>query len=245
MTKYPQILEDIAEFLRNNSIQAANDHDEGRRNSQTDEDHVVALLQERFGSDIIVKEPKPRWWYDFIVIDGDKGYPVNFKSSATLAQTKKCRPDNAGQKIGMLYSLTDIPFEKTQVKGNLAFKLKGVPGTFGDDKFNELLISNKGDAQRDYFYLVMNKVDTSEILLIGLRDLVIADTPRNSSYNLPYQVDWRDNRSINHRTFKQAWAHVGGRYQNNVRARIEVLSSGGLLDETFDVEDNDDHLIGF
>lgn len=221
----PQILQEIASFLSHACCVASAEHDEGRRNSQLDEDTVIALLQAEFGEDVIVREPKVRWWYDFAVIHDGNFYPVNYKSTKILATQGGARPDNAGQKLGMLYALTTIDTVEVEMDGKPGYKLLDVPASLGEDKFQHLLLNNAGDAERDYYYLVQNKVDTSEVLIVGLRDTVIADTPRNSAYNLPFQVDWRDNRDTDTRTFAEAWDHIVGRYRNNVQALVSMVDT--------------------
>lgn len=251
---YPQILQDVVNFIKSVNYTASNKFTEGRRNSQQDEDNILELLQNHFGSDVIIGQPsqgkRSIFWYDFIVKDPSTGnhYPVNLKSTMLLA--KPGIPDNAGQKIGMLYALTTIPFVWETRKG--VPRLRPSSGVvrradrLGDDEFERLLFEYKGDAKRDYYYIVMNKEDTSDTILVPLRDC-IAYAGRNACVNLPFQINWGLNRNQPERTFREAWNHlVVDVYKKNVEIRIQMLSSGPLLSAEYDQDDSEGNsILGF
>jgi hypothetical protein len=220
---YPMILRLIRRYISKLNFTCCVNHKEGRRNSQDDEDKIITELERFFnrkGKKRIISS-RNRWWYDFLVVDNKTGrvYPVNFKST-----TMQSRPDNTGQKVGMLYGLTSIRFTR-EMSGHLTIPQLNVKGEIGWDTFDNLLVKNKGDGERDYYYVVLNKENTSTVLLVGLRDMVISNQTRNSAQNLPFQTNWTNNLHVNVRHFNDAWKHVVEQYKKNVECLVKIHST--------------------
>ena len=199
---YPKVLEEIRDFIAKTDFSISEQKD-GRIGSVDDEATIISLLIDA-GFD--VEEMPPRFWYDMKVNDGDTWYPVNIKSTA--GYHKKNR-DNAGSKQGMLYAFTDVEESELEIP-----RMK-------ESFFNSTLATRKKDMNRTYYYLVINKQDTSEVLLTDIKALTISDsTISTARFNLPFQVNWVENHIPVNRSFDEGFKHVVGQYQKAVRARM-------------------------
>ncbi len=97
MTKY---LENIISYLKNNPVMLNNENDDGRLNSATNEDLVIAKLFLKFSN---IEKPKIRSWYDFS-IKGEETIYINIK----ISDLDNNAADNCSSKLGMGYALSGI-----------------------------------------------------------------------------------------------------------------------------------------
>jgi hypothetical protein len=195
----PQILIDIQSFVSKQSLELYMGHSDGRANSLTDEDIIIKSLVEEFGDIIVV--PPPRYWYDFAVSIDNKFYPVNVKT--TTMKT----PDNVSAKLPLLWSFTDLDSETIE-------NGKGISKNKNAIKY---LIDNKGNLNRDYYFLVVNKTDTSDVIINGLKGLsVLSPNPSNP----PFQVRWDKNRIYNKKSFDKSYSLVMGTWKSAIQKKF-------------------------
>lgn len=172
------ILDEIASKVASRHVAMNNEDDDGRINSKLSEANVLeaveAIVKDMNGVEYVAA-PKARWWFDFALMTDAEGLiPVNVKiSTFTLA-------DNVSSKIGMLYSLT----------GKLPEEL-GIGQAVGWKKIAEVLSEHMTPNDKDYYCLVVNKNDTSDAFVVGLKSA--KELVPNGS-NLPFQCLWSDNR---------------------------------------------------
>jgi hypothetical protein len=190
----PRVLTDIANFLKEKKIEISeNVEGEGRGGSLKDEGSIKrALLENEIFKDLIIDEPA-RKFGDMIVLDYDKTtrYPVNIKTS--IGST-----DNCFSKAGTVYAFTDIP--DTEIPKQMNFK-----------KMNDLIKSRgKNIPNRDYWFLCVDKTDSSNVLVRGAKQInnwVVNINPSNI-----LQVNWAKEKMLppKQRTYDEAFEVIMG-----------------------------------
>lgn len=168
----PIIFNRVIGYLKSNKIVLHKNHADGRLNSCHDENIIVKLLKKRFN--III--PNCRMWYDIILIDGDNKYPINIKT--TTMNTS----DNIGNFATVVWAYTnyDMTLESICTNGNMSTVF-----------IDSILNKDYNKSNRDYYFLVINKDDTSDIIINSMRGLSTITPNMN---NLPFQVKWKLNR---------------------------------------------------
>tara|TARA_R100001510_G_C7576064_1_gene150738 strand:+ start:89 stop:682 length:594 start_codon:yes stop_codon:yes gene_type:complete len=187
---FPTKLIEATEYLNTLTIAVSENHEDGRVNSIDDEDTIIDLLVEKYGDNI--EKPKARCWWDVKIF----GHPLNIKSSNFKSG------DNFSSKLALLYALTDIPEE--EIKAN-SWK-----------SFQEKLKEHKGENNRDYYIIVLSKVD-GKVYLQSLKSLRKINSNGN---NLPFQVNWGNNTEPVERTYLQAYDFLIECYKESVRKKI-------------------------
>ena len=187
---FPRELVEAVEYLNTLIIAISENHEDGRVNSIDDEDTIIDLLIERYGDN--VEKPKARCWWDLKLF----GYPINIKSSNFKSG------DNFSSKLALLYALTDIP--EGEIKAN-SWK-----------SFQEKLKEHKGENNRDYYIIVLSKLD-GKVYLQSLKSLRKINSNGN---NLPFQVNWGNNTEPVERTYLQAYDFLIECYKESVRKKI-------------------------
>ena len=180
LKQLPLIMYIIKNYLKLQAFQFSTQNDDGRINSCIDEDEVIKLLVEKFGEKI--KKPEKRHWYDILVHDHMYGWlPINIKSTTTITS------DNTGNLAMCVFAYTneilDIHRDKSYANGKMS-----------DILFNKL--KNKKyntNNKKDYYFIVLNKTDASDIIVNSVKGLTIL-TPNIN--NLPFQVCWDKNRTF-------------------------------------------------
>lgn len=180
LKQLPLIMYKIKKYLKSQEIDFSTKNEDGRINSSIDEDEVIKLLIKKFREKI--KKPKIRMWYDILAFDYMYGWiPINIKITTTLTS------DNTGNLTMCVYSYTneilDIHRDKTYENGVMSDVL------FDKLKNKKYNTNNK----RDYYFIVLNKTDTSDIIVNSVKGLTIL-TPNIN--NLPFQVCWNKNRTF-------------------------------------------------
>ena len=178
LKQLPLIMYKIKKYLKLQAFQFSTQNEDGRINSCIDEDEVIKLLIEKFGEKI--KKPKIRMWYDILAFDYMYGWvPINIKTTTTITS------DNTGNLAMCVYAYTneilDIHRDKSYENGKMS-----------DILFNKL--KNKKyntNNKKDYYFIVLNKTDASDIIVNSVKGLTIL-TPNIN--NLPFQVNWSKNR---------------------------------------------------
>lgn len=183
LKRLPLIMYKIQKHLKTTVFKCSKTNKDGRINSCKDENIIIKILVKNFG-DKKIKIPGIRMWYDILVYDYIYGWiPINIKSSTMLTS------DNIGNLAMCVYAYTDeildIHRKKTFLNGNMSEilfdKLK-------DKKYNK---NNK----KDYYFIVLNKTDNTDIIVNSLKGLVKL-TPNCN--NLPFQICWNKNRTFNY-----------------------------------------------
>ena len=176
----PLIMYKIKKCLKLKAFQFSSQNEDGRINSCIDEDEVIKILVKKFGEKI--KKPKFRMWYDILAFDYMYGWiPINIKTTTTTTS------DNTGNLAMCVYAYTneildihsDKSYENGKMSNILIDKLK-------NKKYNT---NNK----KDYYFIVLNKTDASDIIVNSVKGLTIL-TPNIN--NLPFQVCWDKNRTF-------------------------------------------------
>ncbi len=171
-------LDRIIEVLQNQGIKAYKGSDDGRYNSTKDEIVIVGQIKAIVAADDNVLkgvefiDVPPRHWFDFGLCWDQKLFPVNIKST-TMGS------DNLNCKSGLYYALTGC---EPKFDNQIPF-----------DKFHEELggmIDFKSD--KEYFFLVVYKEDTSNILVNSLRCI---ESLIPNGNNLPFQCCWSKNKN--------------------------------------------------
>ena len=176
----PLIMYKIKKYLQSQVFNFSNQNRDGRINSCIDEDVIIKLLVEKFNEKI--KEPKIRMWYDILVFDNMYGWlPVNIKTTTTITS------DNTGNLAMCVYAYTnevlDIHSDNTYENGKMSEIL------FYNLQMKKYNIRNK----KDYYFIVLNKSDTKDIIINSVKGLTYL-TPNIN--NLPFQVCWKKNKTF-------------------------------------------------
>ena len=189
MKRLPLIMYIIQTYLKTKSIQFSTQHDDGRINSCLDEAVVINLLVERFGDRI--KKPNIRKMCDVLVRDYKYGWiPINIKTTTT----KKKTSDNTGNLAMCVYAYTDEMLDLHATK------------TYSNGKMSAILFKKLNDKKyntkhkKDYYFLVLNKQDATDIIVNSVKGLTILTANIN---NLPFQVCWEKNRTFNYQPIHQ------------------------------------------
>jgi hypothetical protein len=178
LNQLPLIMYKMQQHLQSKTFEFSSQNDDGRINSCIDEVGVIKLLYEKFGDKIQI--PKIRMWYDILAFDYMYGWiPINIKTTTTHTS------DNTGNLAMCVYAYTneilDIRTNKTYENGKMSVVL-----------FNKL--KNKQynhNHKKDYYFIVLNKTDSSDIIVNSVKGLTIL-TPNIN--NLPFQVHWSKNK---------------------------------------------------
>ena len=183
LKRLPLILYQIQKYLKTVNFEFSSQNEDGRINSCIDEDGVITLLTDKFGTKI--KKPCIRMWYDILVFDVMYGWlPVNIKTTTTTTS------DNTGNLAMCVYAYTDdstIDIERNK--------------TYENGKMSELLFEklktkkyNKNN-KKDYYFIVLNKSVKNDVIINSVKGLTLL-TPNNN--NLPFQVNWGKNRDFHY-----------------------------------------------
>jgi hypothetical protein len=179
----PIILYVIQNYLKKNINILSNISKDGRINSVLDEDKIINLIEKKYKNNIRI--PKERNWFDIVIKDYYYGWiPVNIKTS-------KCSTsDNTGNLAMCVYLYTNENLELNLDK------------TYNNGEMSKILISKLEKKEynkinkKDYYFIVVNKTNTSEIIINSVKGLKSL-TPNIN--NLPFQVRWDKNKNFEYK----------------------------------------------
>lgn len=202
-------LHSIASYLKRNPIVLSSNNRDGRANSIINEDEVLDLLVPVYQG--AIERSQIRSWYDFLITDGRNEVFVNIK----VSDLSNGSADNLSAKQGMGYALTGI---------------KDMPNDW--KAFNELLFAGLRSGF-DYYFLVINKKDTSDVFWTSLKRI---ETLQSNGNNLPFQCCWKKNRVWSKRNEYEATEYILCKYIESWRKRkdgfpseiVSMLSRGEL-----------------
>lgn len=191
----PNLLCEMVEFLQKYPPDLSQESRDGRINSAFNEDEIVRILEQNFA----INRPNMRDWFDFSFSENEIFYPVNIKVSTTKTA------DNLNCKLGIYYALTGQfpPFNN---------------GVVWDTYFHNLS-QNIQENSKDYYFLIVNKENPSDVFAATLKSLQILVPNGN---NLPFQAKWDDNRKLVQRDFKQAKNFILGVFEESLKLRADA-----------------------
>lgn len=178
LKRLPLILYIIQDYLSKQNYNFININNDGRINSNFDEDEIINILIYKFGQKI--RKPAIRNWFDIAVYDNYFGWlPVNIKSTTTNTS------DNVGNLALCVYSYTDyiLDLNNSYENGHMASILF--------DKLKNKEFNKK--YKKDYYFLVLNKNNNKNIIVNSVKGLSHL-TPNIN--NLPFQVKWIKNNEF-------------------------------------------------
>ena len=193
LTDYQRYWFNVLDMMTNNlagaNIKACTSYKDGRTNSIEDEKTMINTLQAQSVANDFIKNncrldfPKEREWHDFAVTDRGNRYPpayVNLKSSTLQSN------DNLNCKQGIFFTLTGKP--------TMSYNEKSYNNNIGWPMFFEILGKNLNlESHMDYFFIILNKTNTSDIILTSLRSI---ETLIPNANNLPFQAAWNKCRNL-------------------------------------------------
>lgn len=181
LKQLPLIMYKIKKYLKLQVFKFSTQNEDGRINSCIDEDKVIKLLIEKF-SEKIKKPKKKRMWYDILAYDYMYGWiPINIKTTTTITS------DNTGNLAMCVYAYTNEILDIHRINSYENGKMSDI--LFNNLKNKKYNTNNK----KDYYFIVLNKTDTSDIIVNSVKGLTIL-TPNIN--NLPFQVCWDKNRTF-------------------------------------------------
>lgn len=204
-------LQDMVDFLQENPVILLNDNDDGRINSATNENIVLNQLATRFKNIYI---PPLRWWYDFAIPLQNRLF-VNVK----ISDLSNNSADNCSSKLGMGYALSGI---------------ENLPTNW--EAFHQIL-ANEIKTGYDYYFLVVNKNNTSDCFWTSLKRI---KTLIPNGNNLPFQCDWSQNRGYSGRSDIEATQYILKTYIESWEKKVNgypfILKEMLVNNKIFDLE---------
>lgn len=181
MSYCPKVLDDIADYLRKYQVGISEKVEgEGRGGSLKDEGSIKRALYEHEVFKHLIIDEAARKFGDMIVLDYDKitRHPVNIKTS--IGKT-----DNCFSKAGIVYAFTDIPDDE-------------IPKSMNFNKMNTLIKTRgKNIPTRDYWFLCVDKLDSSNVLVRGAKQINCWTVNINPSNIL--QINWSKEKLLPHK----------------------------------------------
>ncbi|WP_407379531.1 restriction endonuclease [Helicobacter sp.] len=191
----PNLLIEIVEFLKQQNLHLSQQSRDGRINSAFNEDEIFNLLDSHFA----INRPNMRDWVDFSFYENNVFYPVNIKVSTTKTT------DNLNCKLGIYYALTGkIPPFGNGVSWETYFKT-----------LKENLTTN----DKDYYFLVINKDNPSDVFATSLKCL---ESILPNGNNLPFQAKWDNNRQVIQRDFVEVKDFLLGTFEQSLKLRADA-----------------------
>ena len=191
----PNTLVNIVNYLKECKLNLSKNLRDGRINSAFNEDEIFNIIKSCFD----INRPSMRDWVDFSFMQNDIFYPVNIKVSAM--QTS----DNLNCKLGIYCALSGkIPYFNNGISWEEYFK-----------NLSENLALN----DKDYYFLIINKNDTSDIFATSLKGL---QNIMPNGNNLPFQAKWDNNRIPVLRNFKEAKDFILSTFAKSLKLRADA-----------------------
>lgn len=181
--RLPNILYQVKNFLEKKNIKISTTSKDGRINSCIDENSIIEIIK---NNKFKIYVPEIRNWYDILLYDNVyKWIPINIKITTTITS------DNTGNYAMCVYAYTDekLDLYKSYSNGKMTSILLD---KFEKKKFNK-------NYMKDYYFLVINKNDTKEIIINSVKGLNALTSNIN---NLPFQVKWNKNKEYSYKKIK-------------------------------------------
>jgi hypothetical protein len=208
----PIILQDISNYLSQYSIAISDKVEgEGRGGSLKDEGAVKKALMEHETFQHHMIDEAARKFGDMVILDYDKitRYVVNIKTS--IGST-----DNCFSKAGMVYAFTDL--HDSDIPKAMNFKI-----------MHHLIETHKADIPgRDYWFLCIDKNDSSKVLVRGAKQIqhwVVNINPSNI-----LQVNWKKEKMCDpvERSWDEAYDVIMGGVKQSLQGFFDSLPSNWI-----------------
>lgn len=190
------MLLEIVEFLKRQDLKLDKPTPDGRINSALYENEILEPLVK---SGFKIERPKTRDWFDFSFDEDGRFYPVNIKVSTTKTY------DNLNCKLGIYYALTG---EKPDFDNGINW-----------EEYFKKLKENIKPNDRDYYFLIINKDNPSDVFSTSLKCL---ESIIPNGNNLPFQAKWNDNRNIIQRDFTEVKEFLLGTFKQSLKLRADA-----------------------
>lgn len=166
-----EFLSKITDSIRGKDLNFTHNSQDKRTDSTINEQNVINYLRTVEGVGNFMMEVPARHWSDVLFKYNDEIIAINIK----LPNLQKGGNDDAYSRAGLLWSLTDIPY-------------KDIPRSCKDIRLAKLLMENPSQTKyRDYYYLVIDKHDTNNVMCRGLKEINnIVLNPSNT-----FQINWK------------------------------------------------------
>ena len=192
----PKTITDISKYLSKQGFSLSKQFDDGRINASINEAEILNVIKRKFDIEI----PRSRAWYDFAINTKKEFYPVNIKTTDTT------HADNLNCKLGIYYALTGL--------------LPDFPNEINWLNYFEKLKENiETNENKDYYFLVINKTENTDIFVNSLKGL---QTLQPNGNNLPFQCKWDINRDFTKRTFNEAKEFILNVFGQSIKLRAEI-----------------------
>ncbi|MEE3927969.1 hypothetical protein V2E24_00045 [Mycoplasmopsis ciconiae] len=211
LNDYDLVLQNLIDELKKENIYFSKSSSDGRLNSIINEIEIVEVLLKIYKRIPIFNKwnlslsahPTPRYWYDILISDPEKEFycPINIK----ITNLNKASADNISSKEGLYFSLTGEIKEKC-------------PNSWSE--YLELLSKNIKEHERDYYFLVFDKIDNKKIIFNSMRRIKSL-TPNGN--NLPFQCKWFDNTIPYNRNFEEAQNFLIENLYISINKRAKIL----------------------
>jgi hypothetical protein len=194
----PEAVVEIRDFLATEAATLSAEFEDGRTNAVINEKELIDLIDTKFK---IVK-PRSREWWDFTYSDAEFTYPINIKVSNLHGN------DNVSCKLGIYYSLTGIwPTFPNEIPWEGFFR-----------KISEDI---DGNTDRDYYFLIVNKEDSSDVIATSLKSI---STLVPNGNNLPFQCNWGTNRHLVERSHEESKTFILSHLKKSCELRSRIQS---------------------
>jgi hypothetical protein len=194
--KIPTLLSEICSYLQSEELSLSKQFADGRINASINEDELIKAICRQYRITI----PKSRAWYDFAIEENGSFSPVNIKVTDTT------HADNLNCKLGIYYALTGL--------------FPSFPNETSWLNFFEQLYQNLGtNKDKDYYFLIFNKSNNSDVFCTTLKGLQKLQANGN---NLPFQCKWDINRDIANRSFEQTVTFLLSTFGESIKLRAEI-----------------------
>ena len=209
-----KVLDFIVKRLRINHINISSNLNDGRLNSSQNEFEIMETIKNDKEitnylqkNNLSLISSKAREWYDFALQHKNNKnifFPINIK----VTDLSRNNADNLNVKLGIYFALTGIrPSFDNQIKWK--------------DFFNKLS-DDFQETSCDYYFLVINKLNTADIFWNSLKNLSEISAAGN---NLSFQCVWNKNRNRNKKVknYYEAKKMIMNTFEESIKQRAMIL----------------------
>jgi len=207
MSVEERVLQRVCDLLSGHHPELSANLRDGRINSAMNEDEILDIVDEFVRRDetlvgwgVTANRPETREWYDVMLNVSGTLVPVNVKVTALGGA------DNLNCKLGIYWALT----------GRVPDFNNGIPWGEYFRRLSAALIPENG---RDYYFLIVNKQDTSDVFFTSLKQIPVLVPNGN---NLPFQCSWGRNRERCKRSETEACRYVLRQFAKSIALRAQM-----------------------
>lgn len=199
----PVVLQEAADLLSESSFELPRGSGDSRRDSGAGETTVIQILQNEQRWNVTsenIGKPTNRAPYDMTF----ENLLVDIKISGMSGQ------DNTNAKKAVYYLLTGEDGKTNPIPNhNKPF-------------WKSLKERENPNETRDFYYLVVNKNDTSDVFVVSLKHIAKVMPSAN---NQPFQAKWDDCRVPKHRTWEEAKNYLLGQWAESIMRLQKTLKA--------------------